>query len=149
MLQLQSTRCRSAVTYWLVKSDPEEWSWADQIKAAVTPWDGVRNRQATNHLRAMKEGDLVFFYHSGREKQIVGTVRVVKEHYPDPSDETGQFVVVDLQTVRALKTPVTLQQIKAHRRLSGLALVRQARLSVTPIDANAWKTLCELGGVNP
>lgn len=97
----------------------------------------------------MKKGDLVFFYHSGRDKQIVGTVRVVKEHYPDPSDETGQFVIVDLQAVQALKAPVTLQQIKADRRLSHLALVRQARLSVMPIDAGAWKTLCDLGGVNP
>ena len=137
------------MAYWLVKSEPGSWSWDDQVKKAVEHWDGVRNYQAANNMKAMKTGDLAFFYHSVNEKQIVGIVEVVKEYYPDPSDAKGRFGMVDFKTVKPFRTPVTLAEIKADERLQHLALVRQSRLSVTPIDPEAWKLLCTLGGVTP
>ena len=135
--------------YWLFKSEPGAWSWDDQVKKGVEHWDGVRNYQAANNMKAMKTGDLAFFYHSVNEKQIVGIVEVVKEYYPDPSDAKGRFGMVDFKTVKPFRTPVTLAEIKADERLQHLALVRQSRLSVTPIDPDAWTLLCSLGGVTP
>jgi predicted RNA-binding protein with PUA-like domain len=137
------------MAYWLVKSEPGSWSWDDQVKVGVEPWNGVRNYQADNNMKAMKKGDKVFFYHSIKEKQVVGVTQVVREHYPDPSDKSGRFGMVDLKAGPALKTPVTLDQIKNHEKLQELALVRQSRLSVMPIDDESWRIICSLGGIKP
>lgn len=136
--------------YWLVKSEPGEWSWADHVKKGVEPWTGVRNHQAAAHLRAMKAGDRAFFYHSVKEKQIVGTLEVVQEAYPDPTDatgKTGKFVAVDFKALKPCPQPVTLAQIKADAKLAELALVRQSRLSVMPIPAAAWRKICTMAGL--
>jgi predicted RNA-binding protein with PUA-like domain len=135
------------VSFWLVKSEPGAWSWDDQVRDGVTAWTGVRNFQASNNLKAMKLGDRAFFYHSVNEKRIVGIVEVVREAYPDPTDETGRWVCPDLKAVCAVPSPVTLEQVKADPRLSHLALIRQSRLSVMPVDDEAWALLCALGGV--
>ena len=135
------------MAYWLLKTEPGDWSWDDQVKDGTTEWDGVRNHQAAGNLRAMKVGDKAFFYHSVKEKSIVGVVEVVKEYYPDPSDPSGRFGMVDVKALKPLETPVSLKQIKDDERLNHLALVRQSRLSVMPIDAKAWKLICKLGGV--
>lgn len=137
------------MAYWLIKSEPETWSWDDQVKKKVEHWDGVRNFTARANLNAMKKGDRCFFYHSGSERQIVGTVSVVKEAYPDPSDESGRFVMVDVKTGEALKTPVTLKQVKEDARLADMELVRLSRLSVQKVDAKAWTLICKMGGVKP
>lgn len=133
--------------YWLVKSEPETWSWDDQVKKGTEAWTGVRNHQAANNMKAMKKGDLAFFYHSGGEKQIVGVVSVAKEYRPDPTDPTGKFGMVEVKAMSPVETPVTLAQIKADKRLKDLLLVRQSRLSVMPIDAKSWKLICEMAGL--
>lgn len=135
--------------YWLVKSEPNAWSWDNHVKEKVAEWDGVRNYQACNNMKEMKKGDKAFFYHSVNEKQVVGTLEVVKEYYPDPTDKSERFGMVDFKALKPLKTPVTLQQIKEDPRLENLALVRQSRLSVMPIDAKSWKIICGLGGIKP
>ena len=135
------------MAYWLVKSEPGAWSWDDQVRDSVTAWTGVRNYQASNNLKAMRLGDLCFFYHSVNEKQIVGVVEVVREAYPDPTDETGRWVCPDLKAVKAVDRPVTLAEIKADPRLVDIALVRQSRLSVMPIEPEHWHLLCGLAGV--
>jgi len=133
---------------WLVKSEPGAWSWDDQVRDGVTAWTGVRNYQASNFLKAMKVGDLAFFYHSVDEKRIVGIVEVAREHYPDPTAEPGSpWVVVDVRAVEPLKTPVTLADVKAEKSLAEMALLKQSRLSVQPVTAAEWKTLCRMGGV--
>ncbi len=132
------------MAYWLVKSEPGTWSWNDQVRDGTSEWDGVRNYQASNNLKAMKIGDRAFFYHSVNEKQIVGIVEVVKEYYPDPSDESGRFGMVDFKAVKPVTKPVSLAQIKAEPRLEGIALVRQSRLSVMPISDDHWRLLCDL-----
>lgn len=132
------------MAYWILKSEPETWSWNDQIKHNTTHWDGVRNFQAAHNLKAMKLGDLCYFYHSGNERQIVGIVEVIQEAYPDPSDETGRFVMVDVVWKKNLHHPIPLRLIKSMPSLSHLALVKQPRLSVMPVDAQAWETLFEL-----
>ena len=124
--------------FWLLKSEPGTWSWKDQERAGKANWDGVRNYQARNNLIKMKKGDLCFFYHSVNEKKIVGIVEVVKEHYPDPTDITNKFVVVDIKTKKKLKNSVSLKQIKSQKKLSHLALIKQSRLSVMPIDEESW-----------
>jgi len=126
------------MNYWLLKSEPSAWSWDDQSKVKKEMWDGVRNYQARNNLMKMKKGDLCFFYHSVNEKKIVGIVEVVKEHYPDPTDITNKFVVVDIKTKKKLKNSVSLKQIKSQKKLSHLALIKQSRLSVMPIDEESW-----------
>ena len=126
------------MNYWLLKSEPSTWSWDDQSKVKKEMWDGVRNYQARNNLMKMKKGDLCFFYHSVNEKKIVGIVEVVKEHYPDPTDKTNKFVVVDIKTKKKLKKSVSLKQIKSQKKLSHLALIKQSRLSVMPIDEESW-----------
>jgi predicted RNA-binding protein with PUA-like domain len=133
--------------YWLLKSEPNTWSWDDQIKEKITMWDGVRNYQAKNNLMSMRLNDLCFFYHSVYEKKIIGIVSVTKEHYTDPTDKTKKFVAVDVKTKKTLKKPVTLEQIKKEKRLSHLALVKQNRLSVMPIDKVSWNLICSLGGL--
>ena len=126
------------MNYWLLKSEPGAWSWNDQSKVEKEMWDGVRNYQARNNLMKMKKGDLCFFYHSVNEKKIVGIVEVVKEHYPDPTDKTNKFVVVDIKTKKKLKNSVSLKQIKSQKKLSHLALIKQSRLSVMPINEESW-----------
>jgi predicted RNA-binding protein with PUA-like domain len=132
---------------WLFKSEPEAYSWDRLVKEKRTGWSGVRNYQANNNMKAMKKGDRGFFYHSVSEKQIVGIVEVVDEHHPDPTDETKRFGMVDVKPVAAMPKPVTLEQIKSDPRLQDLPLVRQSRLSVTPIDVKSWKIICTLGGL--
>ena len=126
------------MNYWLLKSEQGTWSWDDQSKVKKEMWDGVRNYQARNNLMKMKKGDLCFFYHSVNEKKIVGIAEVVKEHYPDPTDITNKFVVVDIKTKKKLKNSVSLKQIKSQKKLSHLALIKQSRLSVMPIDEESW-----------
>ena len=133
--------------YWLLKSEPSTWSWDDQIKEKIAIWDGVRNYQARNNLMRMQVNDLCFFYHSVNEKKIVGIVSVSKEHYIDPTDKTKKFVAVDVKTKKSLKNPITLKQIKKEKKLSHLALVRQSRLSVMPIDKISWDLICKLGNL--
>ena len=133
--------------YWLIKSEPSTWSWDDQIKENIAMWDGVRNYQARNNLMSMRVNDLCFFYHSVNEKKIVGIVSVTKEHYTDPTDKTKKFVAVNVKTKKSLKNPITLKQIKKERKLSHLALVKQSRLSVMPIDKISWDLICKLGGI--
>lgn len=137
------------MAHWLVKTEPGSWSWDDQVKKGVEGWDGVRNYQAANNLKSMKIGDLAFFYHSVKEKSIVGIVEVVREAYPDPTDASGKFVQVDFKTVKPFKTPVTLADIKANPRFADLALLKQSRLSVLPVDDASWRAICEMGGVTP
>ena len=133
--------------YWLLKSEPNTWSWDDQVKEKIAMWDGVRNYQARNNLMSMRVNDLCFFYHSVNEKKIVGIVSVSKEHYIDPTDKTKKFVAVDVKTKKSLKNPITLKQIKKEKKLSHLALVKQSRLSVMPIDKISWRLICKLGGI--
>ncbi len=130
--------------YWLIKSEPSTWSWEDQAREKITMWDGVRNYQARNNLIKMKNGDLCFFYHSVKEKSIVGIVEVIKESYPDPTDKTNKFVVVDVKIKEKLKNKVTLDQIKVEKTLSHLALIKQSRLSVMSIDILSWKKIIKL-----
>ena len=136
-----------AKSYFLLKSEPNTWSWNDQIKDKIAMWDGVRNYQARNILMSMRVNDLCFFYHSVNERKIVGIVSVTKEHYTDPTDKTKKFVAVDVKTKKSLKNPVTLKQIKKEKRLSHLGLVRQSRLSVMPIDKISWDLICKLGNL--
>lgn len=132
---------------WLVKSEPEAFSWDQQVAVGVEPWTGVRNAQAANNLRAMRTGDLAFFYHSNEGREIVGVVEVAREAYPDPTEETGRWACVDMRAVRPVPHPVTLAAIKADPRLQGLALIRQSRLSVVPIAAEHWAILSEMAGL--
>ena len=132
------------ISYWLLKSEPSTWSWEDQVKAGVEMWDGVRNYQARNNLMSMKKKDLCFFYHSVSEKSIIGIVEVVKEHYPDPTDKTGKFVVTDLRTKKKLKKAVSLEEIKSNPKLSNMALIKQSRLSVMPLTKIEWGTIIKI-----
>jgi len=132
--------------YWLVKSEPEAFSWEQQVANGVEPWTGVRNHAAKNNLKAMRRGDLAFFYHSNTGKEIVGVVEVAREAYPDPTAESGDWVCVDMRAVAAMPRPVTLAAIKAEPALADLALVRQSRLSVLPVSAAHWALLCQMGG---
>ena len=138
-----------AINYWLVKSEPESYSWSDFVKEGKAAWTGVRNYQARNNLRAMKRGDLVLFYHSVSEKQIVGIARVQKEFYSDPTATEGDWSGVDLVPVKALKTPVTLETIKSDKILKDLPLVRNARLSVTPVNESQFDRVLKLSGTRP
>lgn len=137
------------MNYWLFKSEPGAWSWDDQVEAGTAEWDGVRNHQANNNMKAMRNGDRGFFYHSVNEKRIVGIVEVVREHYPDPTDESGRFGMVDVKAIMPVATPVTLAGIKAEPALSNLALVRQSRLSVVPVAEDEWALICRMAGVDP
>ena len=131
--------------YWLVKSEPETFSWADLVKDGKTMWDGVRNYQARNNMQQMQPGDMVLFYHSVSEKAVVGIAKVDKAAYPDPTAEDGKWVVVDLIPYRDFKEPVTLEQIKQDKRLENIALLRQSRLSVMPLKAEEFDVLLALG----
>ena len=130
--------------YWLLKSEPEAWSWDNQVKEGASMWDGVRNYQARNNLKEMKKNDLCFFYHSVTERSIVGIVKIVKEYYPDPTDKTGRFVVVDVKATKKLKKPVSLDQIKENSELQDIALVKQSRLSVMPLKKTEWDIIIKM-----
>ena len=130
--------------YWLLKSEPEAWSWDNQVKEGPSMWDGVRNYQARNNLKKMKKNDLCFFYHSVTEKSIIGIVKVVKEFYTDPTDDTGKFVVVDVKAYKKLKNPVHLDEIKKAKKLEGIALLKQSRLSVMPLKKIEWDTIIKM-----
>ena len=132
------------INYWLLKSEPDAWSWDNQIKEGASMWDGVRNYQARNNLKEMKKNDLCFFYHSVTERSIVGIVKVVKEYYPDPTDKTGRFVVVDVKAIKKLKNPVSLDQIKENSKLQDIALVKQSRLSVMPLKKTEWDIIVKM-----
>ena len=137
------------MAYWLMKSEPGEWSWEDQLIENPAEWDGVRNHQASNNMKAMKVGDMAFFYHSGKDRQIVGVVKIVKEYYPDHTDASGRFGMVDVEAVKSLQTPVSITEIKARSEFSEFLLVRNSRLSVMPVEPNHWKLICEMGGITP
>lgn len=135
------------MAYWLVKSEPDTWSWDQHVKKGNDAWTGVRNFQARTHMKNMKKGDKVFFYHTGGEKAVVGVSEVVKEAYPDPTDKEGAFVCVDLKAVEPLKTPVTLAAIKADKKFADMVLVKAARLSVQPVTAAEWSAIRKMGGL--
>jgi predicted RNA-binding protein with PUA-like domain len=134
------------MNYWLVKSEPEAYSWATFVKDGKAAWTGVRNFQARNNLRAMKKGDLVCFYHSVTDRQIVGLAKVTKEFYPDATAEKGDWSCVDLQPVKPLPKPVTLDTVKTDKLLKEMPLVKQSRLSVTPLTEAQFQRLLELAG---
>ena len=137
------------MAYWLFKSEPSSWSWDDQVAAGAkgTTWNGVRNHQAKQNLKAMKRGDQGFFYHSNEGKAVVGIVEVAKEYYPDPTDETGKFGMVDLKAAAPLPRPVALEAIKAEGKLKTMALVNNSRLSVQPVTEAEWALVCRMGGL--
>jgi predicted RNA-binding protein with PUA-like domain len=137
------------MAYWLMKSEPDAWSWEQQVKkgAKGETWTGVRNHTAKQNLMKMKVGDPCFFYHSNEGKEIVGIVEVIREHYPDPTDETKKFVAVEVKAVAPFPTPVTLERIKTEPKLKEMALIKFSRLSVQPVTAAEWKLVCKMGGV--
>ncbi|MBT6415497.1 EVE domain-containing protein [Candidatus Puniceispirillum sp.] len=132
--------------YWLLKSEPSSWSWQNQLDRGETGegWDGVRNHQASNNMKAMQIGDLAFFYHSVNEKQIVGIVEICALYHPDPTDASGRFGMVSVKAVKSVTKPVTLASIKADERLQDMALVRQARLSVMPVTESQWHIIMDM-----
>ncbi|NHN88245.1 EVE domain-containing protein [Acetobacter conturbans] len=135
-------------SYWLVKSEPDAFSWDEQVINDIEPWTGVRNHQAKKNLATMKQGDLAFFYHSNVGREIVGIVEIAREAYPDPTADNGAWVCVDMKAVAPMPRSVTLAEIKASPELSELALVRQSRLSVVPVSADHWEILCRMGGMD-
>ena len=139
----------AAMAYWLIKSEPGKWSWQQQLAAGPqgTFWNGVRNYSARLSLMAMQLGEKAFFYHSNDGKAVVGIVEIIKLYYPDPSDESGRFGMVDVAAVVALQQAVTLEAIKAEPRLAKLVLVNNSRLSVQPVTADEWALVCAIGGL--
>lgn len=137
--------------YWLFKSEPSTWSWADQVAKGDTgeEWDGVRNYQARNFMREMAVGDRGFFYHSQKEKAVVGLVEVIAEAHPDSTTDDDRWDCVDIKAVKPVKTPVTLDMIKADPRLSAMPLVKSPRLSVQPVTEDEWRIVCDMAGVAP
>jgi predicted RNA-binding protein with PUA-like domain len=137
------------MAHWLLKTEPEEFSWDDQVKrgAKGEAWTGVRNFTARRYMTEMKKGDHAFFYHTGDEKQVVGIVEVIREAYPDPTDEKGVFKSLDVKAVKPFPKPVTLAAVKADARLKDMALVKYARLSVQPVTPQEWKIICTMGNV--
>ncbi|HEX2512571.1 MAG TPA: EVE domain-containing protein [Xanthobacteraceae bacterium] len=137
------------MAYWLLKTEPEEYSWDDLKNKAAKgdAWTGVRNFTARNHLKAMRKGDRVFIYHTGDEKQVVGVAEVVRESYPDPTDEKSVFLSVDVKALDPLPQPVTLAAVKADKKLAAMALVKYGRLSVQPVTDAEWKIICKMGSL--
>ncbi|HWF96453.1 MAG TPA: EVE domain-containing protein [Xanthobacteraceae bacterium] len=137
------------MTYWLLKTEPDTFSWGTQVERGPKgePWSGVRNFTARRHMKEMKKGDRAFFYHTGDEKQVVGIVEVIRESYPDPTDTEGKFLAVDVKAIEPLPKRVTLADIKAEARLKEMALVKYSRLSVQPVTAVEWKIVCHMGGM--
>jgi len=136
------------MAYWLVKSEPFKYSYEQLEKDKQTFWDGVRNYAARNHLKAMKKGDQVLFYHSNEGLEIVGIAKIAKEAYQDPTTDDDAWVVIDLKPYKRIKKPVSLEQVKADKRLKDMALVRLGRLSVQPVTEDEWNVIMELGGMN-
>lgn len=134
------------MAYWLVKSEPYKYSWDEMVADGTTFWDGVRNYQASNNMKAMKIGDQAFFYHSNEGKEIVGIVEIVKEYYPDHTDEKGRFGMVDVKAVSPMEQPVTLAEIKSNPALENMALVKQSRLSVCPVTDEEWDIILKMSG---
>lgn len=134
------------MAYWLLKSEPFKYSWDDMVKDGRTHWDGIRNHQAAINLKAMQVGDLALFYHSNEGKECVGIVKIARTAYPDPKDEAGRFVMVDVEAVEPLPAPVTLADMKADPRLADLALIRQSRLSVVPVSDAHWAIIMQMAG---
>ncbi|WMT92353.1 EVE domain-containing protein [Pelagibacterium sp. H642] len=138
------------MAYWLFKSEPETWGWDDQVKkGAPEEWSGVRNYQARNNMRAMKKGELGFFYHSVKEKAVVGIVRVANEIHPDSTTDDPRWECVDVEAVRPFARPVTLDEIKTVPELEKMVLVNNSRLSVQPVSEAEWTLICKMGGVEP
>ena len=137
------------MAYWLMKSEPGAWSWAQQVASGKgEAWTGIRNHQAKLNLMKMKKGDRAFFYNTGDDKQAVGIVEVIREHYPDPTARAGEpWVVVDVKAIEPMAQPVTLAAIKAEPKLKAMVLVNNTRLSVQPVTADEWKLVCRMGGV--
>ena len=137
------------MAHWLVKSEPSTWSWDQQVAkgAKGEAWTGVRNHTAKQYMMKMKKGDRAFFYHSNEGKEIVGIAEIIKEHYPDPTDESLKFVCVDIKADKPLKKPVTLAAIKTDERFAEMALLKYSRLSVQPVTDAEWKLICKLGGL--
>jgi len=135
------------MAYWLLKTEPSAYSWDQLVKDKRTNWSGVRNFQAAANLKAMKKGDRAFFYHSGEGKEIVGVAEIVKEAYPDTTDKSGRFVMVDLVPVEPVKTPVSLASVKATPALKNMPLVRLSRLSVSPVSADEWRIIAKMAGI--
>lgn len=133
--------------YWLMKSEPDVYPWERLVKDKRGSWDGVRNHQAANNLRAMQVGDEALFYHSNIGLAVVGIMKIVKTAYPDPTDAAGKFVMVDVAPVKAFPTPLTLKAMKADKVLSGMAMVKQSRLSVSPVTPREWQRVLELSGL--
>jgi len=135
--------------YWLLKTEPQNWSWRDQLKSKnqIAEWNGVRNYQASKNLKAMKKNDLCFFYHSGKEKRIIGIVRIIKEHFRDKTDKANKFVSVMVRGEDELSKPVTLKKIKNDKFFKELALVKQSRLSVMEINIKYWKKICKISNM--
>ena len=138
------------MAYWLLKTEPEEFSWDDQVKrgAKGEPWSGVRNFKARSNLKAMKKGEQALFYHTGDEKQVVGIVEIIREAYPDKTDEKGVFVCVDTRAVKPFAKFVTLAEVKADPKLKTMVLAREPRLSVQSVTDGEWKIICRMGGVD-
>ncbi len=134
------------MAYWLLKSEPNKYGWDQMLKDGRTHWDGIRNHQAAINLKAMKVGDLALFYHSQEGKECVGIVRIVRDAYPDPGDAAGRFVMVDVEAVEPLESPVTLTAMKAEPKLEGLLMLRHTRLSVVPVSADHWKVIMKMAG---
>ncbi len=132
------------MAYWLLKSEPVKYSWDRMVADGRTHWDGVRNFQAAANMKAMKEGDRAFFYHSNEGKEIVGIVEIVRNFYPDPADPGGKFGLVDIAPLRPVGRAVTLTEMKATPELAGMALIRQSRLSVCPVSDAEWATICKM-----
>ena len=137
------------MAYWLFKSEPSSWSWQDQLAKGDSgeEWDGVRNYQARNNMRKMKLGDQGFFYHSQKDKEIVGIVEVIAEAHPDSTTDDDRWECVDIKAVRSVPKPVTLDQVKANPKLSDMALVKNTRLSVQPVTQKEWEIVCEMAGL--
>jgi len=135
------------MAYWLIKSEPDTWSWEQHVKKGADSWTGVRNHQAKVHLQTMKTGDKAFFYHSNEGKEIVGVSEVVKEAYVDPTDKANAFYAVDFKAVEPLKIPVKLATLKADKNFADMVLVKNSRLSVQPVTADEWKAIRKMGGL--
>ena len=137
------------MNFWLLKTEPEEWSWQQQVESGImgAEWSGVRNFQAAKNLKNMKKGDKCFFYHTGKEKRIVGIVKVAKEAFADKTDKTQKFVSVIVKSVSPLKREVSLQEIKKNKDFRDFSLIKQSRLSVMKVDLIYWKKICKMGKV--
>ena len=137
------------MAYWLIKSEPEVYSWDQLVKDKQTRWDGIRNYAARLHLRTMKKGDEIFYYHSNKGTEIIGIATVTKEAYPDPTSSDPAWYAIDIKPLKKLTKPVSLEQIKKEKKLSVMSLVRISRLSVQPVTQDEWKIIMKMGGMEP